>query len=344
MNSPTPVTYLFYGQDEPTLRERLAAFCAEIGDPATADLNTIRFDGETVQLAEIASAAGTLPFLAERRLVLVENLTDSANGRALLDGLPDLLASLPDWSRLIFVETGLQDESPTDAPAERKRKASRRQALRQLSNIVENDPRGKVMAFEPPRDAVRWVMERAARHNAAIEPRAAQQLLDRIGDDLTLVDTELAKLAAATAGERPITVSDVALLTPYSPEANVFHMIDALGQRQGEVALRLFRQLLDAGDEPLRIFSLIVRHFRYLLIVKEQLDGGQSVGHIVQLLAPKVREFAVKKMAEQSRHYSLALLERIYRHLLEVDLAIKTGKVAPDVALEILIVRLAGRG
>lgn len=344
MNSPTPVTYLFYGRDEPTLRERLAAFCAEVSDPATADLNITRFEGETVQLAEIAAAAGALPFLAERRLVLVENLTDSANGRALLSSLPDLLAHLPDWARLIFVETGLEDETPADTPAERKRKASRRQALKQLVNIVENDPRGKVMAFEPPRDAVRWVMERAAHHHTAIEPQAAQQLLERIGDNLTLVDTELAKLAAATAGERPITASDVAQLTPYSPEANVFHMIDALGQRQGEVALRLLRQLLDAGNEPLPIFALIVRHFRLLLMVKEQLEAGHSVERIVQAMGPKVREFVVKKLAEQSRRYSLPLLERIYRHLLEVDLAIKTGKADPDIALEMLIVRLAGRG
>ncbi len=344
MKSPTPVTYLFYGQDEPTLRERLASFCAEVSEPATADFNTSRFEGETAQLAEIAAAAGALPFLAERRLVLVENLTDSANGRTLLGGLPGVLANLPDWARLVFVETGLQDETPADTPAERKRKASRRQALKQLINIVESDPRGKVIAFEPPRDAVRWVMERAAHHHATIEPQAARQLLERIGDDLTLVDTELAKLAAATAGGRPITADDVALLTPYSPEANVFHMIDALGQRQGEVALRLLRQLLDAGSEPLPIFALIVRHFRLLLIVKEQLEEGHSVERIVQALGPKVREFVVKKLAEQSRLYSLPLLERIYRHLLEVDLAIKTGKMNPDMALEVLIVRLAGRG
>lgn len=342
MSSPTPVTYLFCGQDELTLREQLAAFCNEMSDPATADLNTTRFQGATAQIADISAAAGALPFLADLRLVLVENLTDSANGRALIEPLPEVLTRLPDTTRLIFVETGLTADSPADSPAERKHKAARTQTLKKLVNIVENDPRGRVLVFDMPRDTVGWVVARAGRHNAAIEPAAAQQLLERTADNLVLIDSELAKLAAYAGGQRPITAGDVALLTPYTPEANVFHMVDALGQRQGETALRLLRKLLDDGDEPLRIFVLIVRQFRLLLLFKEQVESGRSVSQAAQAL--KVQEFVARKLSAQARQYSLELLERVYRHLLEVDLEMKTGQVDPELALEVLVARLTARG
>ncbi len=345
MSSPTPVVYVFYGEDEPALRERLAAFRATVTDPTTADLNTIRLDGESAQLGDIQSAAGTLPFLADTRLVLIDNLTDSANGRALIDDLPRVLSALPDWARLVFVETALQTDRAGDSPGEQKRKAARRQALRKLVSIVERDPRGKVLAFDVPgnvRQKQRWVAERAAHYGATIEPAAAHLLITRVGDDLTLADAELAKLAAYTNGQRPISSQDVDRLTPYTPEANIFEMVDALGQRNGEVALHLLRQLLDEGDDPLRIFGMIVRQFRLLMLMKEQLDAGETVTMAAQVAHLK-SGYVAQKIATQTRHYSLEMLERIYRLLLATDLEMKTGIKTPTLALETLIARLAAR-
>lgn len=341
MNSLAPVVYLYYGHDEPSLKDHLTSFCVEISDPSTVDLNTTRLDGKTVQLGDIESSAGTLPFLADVRLVLVENLTEASNRNDMLDRLAEVIAATPDWTRLIFVETGLQGYSQ-DSHADQKRKAARRRALKKLINIVENDPRGKVMNFDLPRNLRQWIQQRVSHYQATIEPKASQVLSERIGHDLTLADTELIKLATYTDGERPITAEDVELLTPYTAEANIFHMVDALGQRNGQVALRLLRQLLDDGDEPLRIFGMIVRQYRLLLQVREQLDSGRSIGGAAQAMG--LTDFVAKKLAPQARKYRLEQLEHIYRHLLQVDLEIKTGKLEPDLALDTLVAELAGHG
>ncbi len=341
MTSPDAVTVVFYGQDEPTLRERLTAFCAEVVEPAMADLNTSRLDGRSAALDDIAAAAGSLPFLSDLRLVLVDNLTELSNGRAIIDALPELLPDLPDSTRLLFVESGLEADHPGDTPAERKRKAARRQALKKLVNVVENDPRGRAFHFDVPRNPVQWVMQRAEQYGAAIDTPAAQALLQRIGTDLVAVDSEIVKLATYTGGQRPIAAEDVALLTPYTPEAGIFDLVDALGQRQGDAALHLLRQLLDDGDDPLRIFGMIVRQYRLLIQMREHLDSGQSVGSAAATLG--MHEYVAKKMAAQARHYSLPLLERIYRYLLETDLDMKTGRIDPSLALETLIARLSAR-
>ncbi len=339
MSSPVPVVYVYYGQDEPTLKEHLSDYCTQLLDPSMADLNMTRLDGGVVEWSDLESATKTSPFLADVRLVLVDNLTHFPNGRAFLDRLPDLIASLPDWSRLIFVETGLRDDAPDDSPAEQKRKAVRLQALKKLINLVEADPRGKVLLFDLPRGQIYdWLWRRAERYGAVIEERAARLLAERIHDDLVMADTELAKLATYVGGERPITAEDVALLTPYESEARIFDMVDALGQRKGKVALSLLRQLIEGGYDPLHVFGMIVRQYRLLIQMREHLDeGGTPIG-AAQALG--IHDFVARKMAEQARLYRLEQLERIYRFLLDTDKEIKTGKKEPVLALEWLIVRL----
>ncbi len=343
MTSPPPVTTLFYGQDEPALRDRLAEFCAQVTEPATAALNTIHFDGRTAELTEIQAAAATLPFLAEARLVLVDSLTEANAGKGLLDALPETIAGLPDWARLVLIESGI------GLPAPRHEASPRQKALKKLISVVENDPRGRVIAFDFPQSLRDWLVNRAAAHGAQIESPAAQLLAQRIGEDLTLADSELAKLAAFTNCERPIQAEDVKLLTPYTPEASIFEMVDAMGQRDGQRALRLLRQLLESGDEPLRVFGMIVRQYRMLIQMREYLDRGGRPHQAWQVLG--LNEFVARKIAEQARHYSLRLLERIYRRLLETDLAMKGGmetpwhidRLDPALALEDLIARLSTR-
>jgi DNA polymerase III subunit delta len=339
MPSPTPVVYAFYGQDQPTLKERLDDLVGKSTDPASADLNISKLDGRSVTSGEIESAARSLPFLGETRVVIVENLTDSASGRAVIDTLGELVPTLPDSTRLIFLETNAASEDVDGGGS--KRGAGRAQALKKLVNVIESDPRGTVIACEPPQDIARWLQDRAKRHNATLEGGGAKVLAERIGGDLVMADSELAKLATYAAG-RAISVEDVKTLTPASTEANVFQMVDALGQRRGQPALAALRALLDSGDEPLRIFGMIARQIRLLIQMREQLDAGASVNAAAQAL--NQRDFVAKKLAEQARQYKMETLERILSLLLEMDVDIKTGQIEGELALEELVVRLAGRG
>ncbi|MBN1122901.1 MAG: DNA polymerase III subunit delta [Anaerolineae bacterium] len=341
MSSPQPVVYVYYGWDEPTLKNQLDAFCTGLGDPSTADLNTSRLDGSTIQTGDIDAAAGTLPFLSEFRLVLIDNLTDSANGRGIIEKLPETIAALPEWARVVFVETGLEGTLQRGKPGESSRMASRRPALKKLVDLVESEPRGLVRAFEFPSDTRKWIIDRAGTYQAQIEPQAASVLAARINEDLRLADVELAKLATYTNGERPISAADVELLTPYTPEAGIFDMVDALGQRNGQLALRLLKQLLSDNNPPLMVFGMIIRQYRLLLQMREMLDGGQSAASAGKAVGIRYDGIA-KKLARQAQGYSLETYEQIYHYLLKTDLEIKTGVTEPELALEALVARLAG--
>lgn len=323
MSRRAPTFYVLHGTDEFSLRAQVQAMRAQMGD-AAGDLNTSVMDGKAVSAADVLAAARAMPFLSDKRLVIVEGMLSwlarkgggkpaQAELEQLVAGLPDL----PDSARLVFVEPGTLSE---------------RNAVLKLA---QTDPGGFHKAFNPPRNATAWIRARAREeYGAEIDSTAAAALAAVIGEDLHAADSELSKLVAYVNGERPISEADVALLTPYVAEADIFQMVDALGRRDGATAARLLHRLLD-NDDPLPLFGMIIRQFRLLILAREFLNAGGSPGQIGKAIG--VHPFVGEKLAGQVRAFSLDHLESIYRFLLDTDIAIKTGKVDGVLALDLLL-------
>ncbi len=325
---PAPTFYLLHGDDLFSLEEEVAAMRARMGDdPATADLNTMAFDGKTASVAEVFNAVSALPFLSDRRLVIVDGWLAwlgrpgaGKAGKETLDQITAGLPALPDWARLVFVE---------------------RETLKETHPVLQlarNDPRGFVKAFRP-RDFSTWAQQRAAHYGATIENRAVQALGGLFSADLIRADNELFKLAAYVGPGETITEAHVAALTTYVPEQSVFEMVDALGRRDGRTVVRLMQRLLEDTD-PLNLMGMIIRQFRLLLQAREHLESGGGRGTALAA-ALHVQGFVATKLEAQSRNFSLADLEAIYRQLLEIDRRIKTGKIEPDLALHTLVAALS---
>lgn len=324
MNKRIPTFYVFHGPDEFSCRAQLAAMREQMGDPGMGDLNTAVLDGKTASAADVVAAASAIPFLGDKRLVIVEGMLTwlarkgaGKTGKEQLDVLQAELPNLPEFARVVFVEPDtLSEQHP-------------------VLKLARTDPAGFHKVFNPPRDATRWIMNQAQHeHGTPIEMQAAVALAAGVGEDLRAADSELAKLAAYVNGERAITEADVALLTPYAAEADVFEMVDALGRRDGGTATRLLHRLLEE-DDPLRLFGMIVRQFRLLILAREYLNAGGSPGQIGAAIG--VHDYVGKKLVQQVRVFSLEQLEKTYHFLLETDAAIKTGKVADVLALDLLI-------
>lgn len=324
MSRRAPTFYVFHGSDEFSCHAQLQAMRAQMGDPSLAELNITVLDGKTASAAEVLSSARAIPFLGDKRLVIVEEMLSwwtrkgaSKSDKAGLETLAEGLADLPDWARVVFVEREtLSDKNP-------------------ILQLAKTAPGGYHKEFNPPRNPVQWITNHAhAEYGTEIERPAATALAAVIGEDLRAADSEIAKLAAYTGGERPITEADVRLLTSYKAEVQVFDMVDALGKRDGATASRLLHRLLDEA-EPLRLFALIIRQFRLLILAREHLNTGGTAGQLSQAIG--VHPFVAEKIAAQVRAFSLEQLKQIYHFLLDTDLGIKTGKVDGVLALDLLI-------
>ena len=325
--------YLFHGEDEFSRSETLAGLKEKMGDPGLAELNTTIFDGSKVTLGELQHACGSVPFMADRRLVIVEGLltrlgskgkegAPAAWQKEYLEKLTQYLQRLPETTRLVLVE---------DRPISKNNPVHR---------LALADEHGHVREFESPKrkELSRWIEGRVRKKGGQINPAAVETLAAFVGSDLRLLDQEIEKLIAYVDRARPISEDDVRLLVSYVREANVFDMVDALGQRDGQQAAKLLHQLLDDGEHPLALLGMIVRQFRIMIQVKELNGQGLSQQDIAARL--KLHRFVVKKAVGQAMNFSMEQLETIYRRLLETDVAIKTGRMNEVLALDMLVVGL----
>jgi DNA polymerase-3 subunit delta len=117
--------------------------------------------------------------------------------------------------------------------------------------------------------------------------------------------------------------------------ADIFALMDAIGNKNRKQAIELFHDLL-SKDDPVQIMGMVIRHFRNLILVKECLNRNFSEKEIQKTL--NLRDFVVKKLVTQSRSYTLKELDEIYRKLLEFDVLVKTSQLDVELGIDLLIV------
>lgn len=329
-----PQFYIFHGDDSISRDEALARMRQSMGEDG--DLNRSEFDGAVTPVPEVLAAVKSLPFLADKRLVIARGLISHITrrgagqaGKTATDRLIAELPGLPDYARLVLVEDGLLSEG---------------NRLLKAAKSLDN---GFIRAFAKPQNLTRWISERAKNEYAAeITSQAAAAIASVVSDDLLRADNELCKLAAYVNDERPINEDDVAALTPYVPEANVFEMVDALATGNGARALELIQQSLhdDPKDPGFRLFALIVRQFRLLLMTRDHIAGGGGSQAPAIAKALGVHPYAARKLPGQARRFRTEQLDAILKHLQRYDQDMKTGRIQPRLALDLLVTSLASEG
>ncbi len=353
--SQTPTFYILHGDDSLAREGALMKLRAAMQDDAELNTTILQSDAP---VAEVLGAAKSMPFLADKRLVIAHGLISRITrrdagdaGKAAVKRLLEELPKLPPFARLVFYETETLEDS------------------NRLLKKARDMPNGFALNFSAPDSLQQWLMARAKANGAEISPQAAQAISDllsygehsrnannkknaarrregRRGRALALLaaENELAKLADYVDGARPISEEDVAALTPYVPEANIFELVDALVDGRGDRAFQLMAQYFH--DNPndskgMRLFAMFVGQFRRLLMARDYLDSGGSGGKDMAL-ALGLHSFVAGKLAKQARRFSREQLILILKRLQRYDEEMKTGQIIdPRLALDILLVSLA---
>ncbi|HEX6800542.1 MAG TPA: DNA polymerase III subunit delta [Ktedonobacterales bacterium] len=349
--------YLFHGADEFSAREALARLRAS----DDFGYNQEVFSGAETSLETILAACDTMPFLSEQRLVVVEgmprrrrgakddNETDGEGGegasvpaaeaasagtkgkrgkgtgpnpRAFVEGLAAHVAHLPPTTVLVVVVDEALDTSHPLVKAAQQH--------------------GKTRLFAPPRgpQLEDWLDRRAKSLGVSLAPDAAALLASEIGESTRLLASELEKLRTYVGAGGTIRVEDVRALSPASRQSRVFDLTDALARRDNKTALALLHELLAAGESPLGIVALTAYTTRSLLQVKSLAERGMRPAQIAQ--AAGMAPFVVEKSLAAARRFSFAQLEAAHRSLLEIDTALKSSRMTPELALDLLVVEFGG--
>lgn len=312
-------------------RAKLAELEAALGEPSIVGLNTTTLDGARFDLSELMAAAEAMPFLAERRLVVVRGLLgrsgDAEGGgrRAAKSEADEQLASylerVPPTADVAFLES----EPPPKGTLQR---AIEKLAAQGRAQVVADAPLDE-------RGAVEWIRQRAAELGAAVDGAAAMALVEAVGTDRRALDREIDKLALYVLGGR-VAVDAVRELVPSASQSDIFALLDAIGQRNARAAVRAWRGLRRHGDDPHRILPMVARQVRQLIQVVElgpraPLDLSRALG---------VPSFVATKLARQAAGWPPGSLEDVLRRLVELDHESKTGGQDAGTALEALVAEL----
>lgn len=318
--------YVFHGPDEFSIDQAVRDLKGKVGLPDLREPNTSAFDWNGLQLGQLVSTASAVPFLAERRLVIVNGLLShidrgEVDPKKRWSGLGTAMQTLPDSTDVVFVEKDSLREKGA--------------ALRLLGPIAQ------VQRFDLPRRErlQAWIRDRVLELGSEIDSAAASRLGWLAGTNLRLLDQEIRKLALF-ARDRTIVRADVDALVANAREENVFAAVDAVLDKRLGVAVRSLYMLLSTGTGISTIISLLARQTRLTMIARDLLDAGVT-GHddIADRLGVRHR-FVVEKTLRQASKFDTRHMARLHRRLLKADLVGKTGQMDERLNLELLVARL----
>lgn len=334
MDEKKPVVYILHGEDEFEITNALARLEGRLGDPVNAALNTTRLEGGAFQPEKLLEVAGALPFLAERRLVILVNPTGRLENEEVQQKFLRDLEKIPSTTALIIYEDSLLTRKRSDE------KKNKRVWL--VKWAQEHRERAYIKDFPLPTGAKmrRRIEELARKEGGQLSPAASEALYELTDGDPRLAAQEVRKLLAYVNYGRTVQLEDVQALTADVGQGDIFKMVDALGLQDRTRALGMLRRLLENLDYY-AIFGMVVRQFRLLAQTRDILDGGGGRQEVVREL--KLSEFLAERMIAQARRFSIAELGRIYRRLLETDEAVKSSQMPGDLALETLVMTLTNR-
>ena len=305
--------YLLYGEEaflKNSYKNRLKE--AIIGDDT---MNFARFEGKGLDVDELIRLADTIPFFAERRLILVE---DSGFFKSASDALVQYLPPMPDTTILLFVETEVDKRN-------------------RLYKKVKDMGYAAELNRQDSAQLARWAGGILTREQKKITKHTMELFLSMAGDDMENIRMELEKLISYTLGREVITDEDVLAVCTVQVTNRIFEMVSAIVNRQPRKAMDLYEDLLTLKEPPMRILFLIARQFNQLLQVKDLMGKGMDKGTIASKL--KMQPFVVGKTMPQARQFGREQILSYVEFCVETEEAVKSGRLQDRLAVELLITR-----
>lgn len=283
---------------------------------------------ENPEADAVIAAAETLPFMAERRLVVVKEsglLSGKMKDEAEHSGrLCDYLAQLPPTACLVFYVRGKADG--------RKKLYT---ALKKQGAIVAFDTLGES-------ELNRWIIQTVKGEGKRITPENASLLAFTVGRDTALLKSEIEKLAAHAGATEEVTAADIGQVAVKSVECTVFEMVDALVAGQEAQAFTLLENMLRTGAERIGVLAMILRQYRMLFHLKAMAEERIPANQAASALG--IPPFAVSRSQRQAQGYTLEELRRAVALCIETDFKLKSGKLSQEGAVEqVMLTLMAGK-
>ena len=237
--------YLLYGEEaylKKQYKDRMTKAMLPDGDT----MNYAYYEGKGINPSELIDLAETLPFFAERRLIVVENSNFFKNAAP---ELADYMKTIPETTCFLFVENEVD------------KRGKLYKTVKEKGRIVE-------MGRQDEKTLLYWIAGNVRKEGRQIKESTARYLVSKTGTDMENLEKELEKLFSYTLGKDEITAADIDDICTTQITNKIFDMIEAVAAKRQKQALDYYYDLLALKEPPMRILYLLSRQFKLLLEVK----------------------------------------------------------------------------
>lgn len=307
-------SYLLFGE-EAYLKQQYKEKLLNALNPDGDTMNFSRYEGKGIDVKQVIDLCETMPFFADRRIILLEDTRFFKNK---CEELADYMKSLPDYLVLVFAESEVDKRS-------------------RMYKAVKSSGRVTEFAKQDEKTLMRWAAGILGKEGKKITQKDMELFLTKTGTDMGNIRMELEKLVAYTEGKDIVVAEDIEAVCVTQTTNKIFDMVRAVTEKNQKKALELYYDLLTLKEPPMRILFLLAKQFRQLLLTKKMAGEGASQNEIASRLG--VPSFVVRNISACARSYTVEELERAVEDFVDAEEAVKTGRLGDVLSVELLIVK-----
>ena len=307
--------YLLYGEEgylKKQYKDRFIKAMLPDGDT----MNYAYYEGKNTDVKEVIDLAETLPFFAERRLIVFEN-TGFFKTAAGAD-LADYVKEMPETTYFVFVENEVDKRNKLY------------KAVNSKGYVVE-------LSTQDEGTLKRWVFNLARRENKEMSEAVITYFIGKVGTDMEKIQRELEKVICYAIDRNTLTKEDVDAVCVTQLSNHIFEMVDAVAAGNQKRALDLYYELLALKEPAMRILYMLARQYRILFHVKALANQGYGRKEIASKAG--IHPFVAGKNIEQSRRFKMKELRGVMEEAAQLEQDVKTGLLTDTLAVELFIVK-----
>jgi len=296
-----------YGADTYRLKQKLKELAEEYKKKHKSGLNFRVFEGKEINFQDLKNEFLSISMFKEKKLFILLNSFSNSKFKEDFVGQGGVFVKSENILVFCEEEVSLKDK---------------------LFNFLKDKAKTECFELLTAEQSKRWAKKEFGNLGVEIDNLALNKLVEFVGSDLWRMKKEIDKLASYAEGGE-IKEKDVESLVFPSFDSNIFATIDAIAKKEKKKAAGLIRHHLENGDSVPYLLAMISYQLRNIISVKNVND--KSAGEL------EMRPFVFRQSAAQARQFSLEELKGLYQKILDLDTDIKTGRIDPEVALDLLI-------
>ena len=296
--------FLFYGEDQETLKKEVKRWEDSFLGKHPDSPNLSKYV-ENYSLSKIVAEAKTIPFIDDKRLVIIYNVYGNYKGTEEYDNFAKDLSNIPAETILLILE---EDTVPKNA-----------KILKDIGKV------GNIKFFQKSKSSLKKTFQKIIeKESKRIDPMVLDELIINLNEDPFRIRNEAIKLSLYSAKE-DITQEDIDNIVRFDTQISVFRLMDNLTAKDIKKCIDDLNDLNSNGEDLIRLFYLFARQIRILLAIKYLRSQKLTPKEIAKIT--KLHPFVITKTINQVEHFPFAKLMELLEKLLEIDIKIKSGKI-----------------